>query len=246
VITASSDHSNNGFIGGGEANTIDSSAHSVISGGCKNLISQASAFSGIVSGRDHTIRATSDHSTILGGRCNTISAVSIFSTITNGVGNILQAAPYGTAGGFRALSHVQGQRSYAGQNWGGTAGEFQSIQWTATTCSSTYGCVELFVDASCTRFVMCPNSIVSGIMTISNIYGNKSSQFTRQIHIQDIAGTSSVLNCQTIGTDFDAGGFIGAPTIDIANDNEISITVCSPENFRTMSYFSGIEIITPA
>jgi hypothetical protein len=83
-------------------------------------------------------------------------------------------------------------------------------------------------------------------MTISNIYGSKSSQFTRQIHIQDVAGTASVLNCRVIGTDFDAGGLIGAPTIDIANDNEIRIRVCSPENFRTMSYFSGIEIITPA
>ncbi len=162
------------------------------------------------------------------------------------MGNTVQAASYGMAGGNRALSHVQGQRAYAGQNWGATAGEFQNIQWTATTNSSYYGCVDLFVDADSTRFVMCPNSIVSGIMTISNVYGNKSSQFTRQIHIQDVAGTASVLNCRIIGTDYDAGGIIGAPTIDIANSNEIRIMVCSPQYFRTMSYFSGIEIITPS
>lgn len=96
------------------------------------------------------------------------------------------------------------------------------------------------------RFTVPSGKLVTGILQVEGVKsdGSAIALYTRRIAIKNVGGTTTLIQNQTIGTDYEDNASTDLTvTADDTNDSlEISVTGIASETWRWNAVFDGIEI----
>jgi len=195
--------------------------------------------SGTLAGRGNV--ASGVYSAVLAGESNQVSSNR---SIVFGNGCI-------TTGNWGAMAGGNGALAYLSSMWAHSSGVFaatgdaQRIALVARNKTTTNAPVGLFLDGSSALLTISSGKSMHATVKIIGIKsdGTATAVYLRQVAIQNVAGTTSLVgSVNTLGTDTAAGTSISITADDTNDALKIEVTGITSETWRWVATVEGVEV----
>ena len=209
--------------------------------------------SAIIGGADNIV--TGQHSGVVAGSGNSISGAFSFAAGNNNAVTSNRSSAFGhgcvTSGAWGAFSTGDAARAYLDSMFAIASGNFaaggdaQETRVTLRNKTTTNSAVELFIDGASVRRAIPSGKAMHALVKIIGIKsdGTATAIYMRQVAIQNVAGTTSLVgSVNTIGTDTAAGTSISITADDTNDSLKIEVTGITSETWRWVATVEGVEV----
>jgi hypothetical protein len=248
------------FIGGGQRNTA-SIEESVVCGGYGNSTTNYWSFVG----GGYVNTASGEKGAVVGGRQNAASGIESFVgggslNVASGGGSVVAGggdnnitATNNTAsgqyaailGGIAGLADRYGIQSHASGSFA-AQGDAQRIRAVLRNKTTNATATELFLNGSTLRLTVPSGKVMSGIINCTGVKsdGSAVAHYVREFSIKNVAGTTTLVGSNTIGTDTEdnASTDISVTANDTNDAINISVTGIASETWRWVASVDAVEV----
>lgn len=157
--------------------------------------------------------------------------------------NVITSANYGRATGFHSKADQIGMIAHASGDFS-VNGDNQMVELIARGKTTSGSATELFLDGSSVRFSIASGKAFSGLMLILGYKsdGSVGARFLRLVDIKNASGTTSMPTIpETIGTDYNPGGWTLSLTADDTND-ALKMEITAESIWRWVVRFDGLSL----